>query len=177
MTEYIIYRITNSKNDKTFIGRSKQTLHEIKLHHWRNYNHHIKTGMSLSKLYQAFKADQWDSFTWEVLDTAEDVIAAKGLWKQWSTYYDSFEYGLNQNNGFQKGFQQSEEHIEKLKSRMTGRFAHEASRTAKLTEEDVICIRYKYQNHNYTQQLLAEEYGVTAGNISHIVTGRSWQYM
>lgn len=176
-TNYIIYKVENNHNQKVFIGRSKMTLDEVKIQHWRNYNHHIKKGMSLSKLYQAFKSEQWDSFTWSVVASTDNKDDAKLKLKQWRTYYNSVDDGLNQMNGFKKGHTHSDAHRQQLKQLMTERFAHEASRTAKLTEEDVVYIRHMYSKFDVTQLNLANQFGVTVGNISHIINKRSWQYI
>lgn len=51
-----------------------------------------------------------------------------------------------------------------------------AQHAAKLTEEQVRSIREERAGGSTLQQL-ADRYGVGFGNISHIVTGRSWQHV
>lgn len=52
----------------------------------------------------------------------------------------------------------------------------EKSSTAKLTEDDVHCIRQLYQEGS-TKTQLAKEFGVTDVNIHYIVTGKSWKHI
>lgn len=176
-TNYIIYKVTNKLDGKSFIGRTKQTLDKVKQHHWRQYNYYIKHQASLSALYQAFKDNQWDSFTWTVEDHTDDPDKAKQLWKQCVDEHDGYN-GYNPLNGFRQGYTKSDAVREKQRKSMLGKNAHEHSYSAKLTEEDVSYIRHVYATHvDITQQSLAKQFGVTPGNISSIVNNRSWQYL
>ena len=53
----------------------------------------------------------------------------------------------------------------------------EAHSQAKLTGDDVSEIKNKYKPHRYSQQRLANEYGVTRTTIQQIVEGRSWRHI
>jgi hypothetical protein len=48
---------------------------------------------------------------------------------------------------------------------------------AKLSEQDVLNIRYQYISSKISQYKLAEHYGVTRSTISAILTRRSWQHI
>jgi len=52
-----------------------------------------------------------------------------------------------------------------------------ANNNSKLTEEDVIEIRDKYEPYYYTLSQLADEYNVSQSCINHIVQGRHWQHV
>jgi len=57
-----------------------------------------------------------------------------------------------------------------------GYSAHgELSKMSKLTVSGVCDIREKYASGNYTQQRIAEEYGVSDRCISLIVNKRTWR--
>lgn len=47
---------------------------------------------------------------------------------------------------------------------------------AKLTIDEVIAIREKYASGNYTQQALADEYGISRPNISMLASGVTWNH-
>lgn len=49
-----------------------------------------------------------------------------------------------------------------------------ARKVAKLTEEDVRNIRFKYENSAATQREMAEEHGVSSQLISKIICGQRW---
>lgn len=51
----------------------------------------------------------------------------------------------------------------------------ENSSTAELTWSKVDCIRDKYENQGYTQQKLADEYGVDRANIGYVVRYDTWK--
>ena len=51
----------------------------------------------------------------------------------------------------------------------------EEHNSAKLKEKDIIEIRNKFETKKYTHLMLANEYGVTRGNIRHILTRRTWK--
>jgi hypothetical protein len=51
----------------------------------------------------------------------------------------------------------------------------EACHLSRLTAEDVVAIRERYGAGTVTQGKLAREYGVSPGNISQIITGRTWR--
>lgn len=56
------------------------------------------------------------------------------------------------------------------------KFNHRNSRAAKLTPEQIITIRMRYDNEAYcTQGKLSREYGVSVQQIGRIVRGEAWQ--
>lgn len=48
------------------------------------------------------------------------------------------------------------------------------SKTRKLSDDDVINIRRRYNSGGIDYKSLAEEYGVTTGSIGHIINNRTW---
>ena len=53
----------------------------------------------------------------------------------------------------------------------------EANGLAKLTEQSVREIRYRYQNERVSQQRLAQEYGVAQTKISDIILRKTWRHV
>ena len=47
----------------------------------------------------------------------------------------------------------------------------------KLTESEVCQIREKYKTGNYTQQTLADTYGVSIMAVNHIIKRRTWTHI
>jgi group I intron endonuclease len=64
-------------------------------------------------------------------------------------------------------------HTEEVKEKFRG----ENNKTAKLTASQVIEIREKYGTGNYSQQQLANEYGVSREQIGRIVRGVDWKHL
>lgn len=64
-------------------------------------------------------------------------------------------------------------HTEEVKEKSRG----ESNEQAKLTAVKVIEIREKYNSGNYSQQLLANEYGVSREQIGRITRGVDWKHL
>ena len=84
----IIYKATNTVNGKVYIGktinkmRDRQKCHKsMSLNGSQNYFH------------RAIRKHGWDSFTWQVIDTAETEEELNEKEKHWIAYYNSFGTG------------------------------------------------------------------------------------
>jgi group I intron endonuclease len=64
-------------------------------------------------------------------------------------------------------------HTEEAKDKSRG----ENNKHAKLIATQVIEIRQKYNTGNYTQQELADEYGISRRAVSHILNGSTWAHL
>lgn len=53
----------------------------------------------------------------------------------------------------------------------------ERNPNARLVERDVQVIRYLYSTGHFTQQELADQYGVTENTVQHIVKRRTWKFV
>ncbi len=62
----------------------------------------------------------------------------------------------------------------KVKVKEGRKFSDEFNPSRKLTQEQVDDIRSRYKEGNIFQRELAQEYGVTRGNISSIIRGKTW---
>jgi group I intron endonuclease len=71
------------------------------------------------------------------------------------------------------GVKPSEEKRKSLSDKMKKRKGIEAN-AHKLTENDVIQIRYKYKNDKYTQTELSKLFNITQATISDIIRKKSW---
>lgn len=60
---------------------------------------------------------------------------------------------------------------------MTNEFRSNNSKAAKLTGQQVVEIREKYNSFGYTQARLSREYTVSISTIANIVRGVSWQQL
>lgn len=92
-----IYKITNIKNERVYIGRTTNFLNR-----WRD---HIKCGIGSdsgaqirTRLYDAMKMDGCENFTFEILDRC-DKDAQPDREKYWIEYYRSTEFGYNVQSG------------------------------------------------------------------------------
>lgn len=88
----IIYKVTNKENNKVYIGQTIQTLQERKNKHYykarqkNDYNTHF---------INALRKYPENSFTWEIIDTANSQDELDDKEKEWITYYNSVEKGYN----------------------------------------------------------------------------------
>lgn len=92
-----IYKITNLKNDKAYIGQS--------LHIQERFRQHIKKGLSYApstnKLYQEMQNAGIENFSFEVLDKCpQSQLNERELY--WIDFYKTKEYGLNTVKGVSK---------------------------------------------------------------------------
>ena len=92
----IIYKVTNQENDKVYIGQTIQTLQERKNKHYykarqeNDYNTHF---------INALRKYPENSFTWEIIDTANSQEELDKKEKEWIAYYNSVEEGYNTKDG------------------------------------------------------------------------------
>lgn len=90
-----IYKITNIKNQKVYIGKTSASF----LSRWRT---HAKRGCNIERikgqLYDAMWNEGLENFTWEIIEICpKDEQTAKE--KYWTKFYHSDEYGYNQRVG------------------------------------------------------------------------------
>lgn len=94
----IIYKVTNQENNKVYIGQTIQSLQERKNKHYykarqeKDYNTHF---------INALRKYPEESFTWEIIDTANSQDELDNKEKEWIKYYNSVEKGYNTKDGGQ----------------------------------------------------------------------------
>lgn len=134
-----VYKITNMINNLCYIGISKDIYNRWKGHkhyylkHKEDKNHH-------NKLYNAMKLYGIDNFKFEIIEILEtlDIKLLKDKEKYWINYYDSYNNGYNLTiggdiGGFDRNGENHPNH--------------------KLTIEDVIDIRTRYNNHERRKEV------------------------
>lgn len=76
-----IYKLTNIKNNKSYIGQTVREPEE----RWKEHRSHANTDST--PLARAIKKYGWDSFKTEVIDTAQTAEEADEKEKYWIEYY------------------------------------------------------------------------------------------
>lgn len=149
-----IYKITNLINGKIYIGQSVHIEHRFQEHHSEYEQERQKD----KPLYKAFQKYGIENFTFEVIEECSDVeLNTKE--EYWITYYDS----LTHHNGYN------------IRSGGEGNYGENHPRH-KLTKEDVIDIRTRYQNHERAKEV-EELYKNKIGHsgFSKVWKGETWK--
>lgn len=143
----IIYKFTNKKNNKAYIGQT--------INPQQRYNAH-KSAMINEKnveyntpLHKAFRKYGFENFDYEILaKDIEDIDLLNQLEIYYIHYFDSYNNGYNQELGGKNAEKpKSQETKEKLS------WAH-----ASLTEDEVIELRKAYANEESPKKIYDEKY-------------------
>lgn len=94
----IIYKVTNTTNNKCYIGKTTKTLDERKKSHLKNFRLGKK-----SKFYNAIKKYGVDKFTWEELIKCENNDILNEMEIFFIKKYNSFNNGYNSTLGGEGG--------------------------------------------------------------------------
>lgn len=146
-----IYKITNSINDKSYVGCSVNIANRLKRH--RNYEK--STSEPNKVLYRAFKKYGIENFKFEVLEECEkEQLAEREIFyiEQLGTYGNGYNATIGGDIG------QFDRNGEKHPN-------------AKLTKRDVIDIRTRYKN----LERKAEVYLLYENRIGHSGFNKIWQ--
>ena len=116
----IIYSITNTINNKRYIGISQDYKNRKRVHEWAMKNNKHRN----IKLQRAVNKYGYDNFKFEILEEIEtdDRIKALVLENKYILKYDTYKNGYNQSEGFEGSTLQkySEERLEKMRVNMLG---------------------------------------------------------
>lgn len=89
----LIYKVTNNKNNKVYIGQTVKSLSQRRSEH----KHRFLYENSHSKFYNALKKYGWENFTWEIIEESNDwtyeTLDEKE--KYYIKLYDSINNGYN----------------------------------------------------------------------------------
>lgn len=141
-----IYKITNTINNKVYIGQSVN----ITARWTKHKNDSKKEEFSHYPLYRSFNKYGVDNFTFEVVEECSvDYLDEKE--KYWIKYYNSFYNGYNQTEGGQS-----------------------APHFNVLNQETLEAIIYDLKNTSLTGVEIAERYNISDQMVSDINTGKSW---
>jgi group I intron endonuclease len=119
----IIYKATNKNNQKVYIGL---TIRELPV---RIIEHKHKMKLYDYYFYKALRCHGFDSFTWEVIDKADNFDELKEKESHWISFYKSNinKFGYNSTEGGEGmiGFKHSEESKRKTSESLKKRgYAH-----------------------------------------------------
>ena len=96
----IIYKISNSVNEKVYIG---QTIRTIESRFKRHIHDALKNSDSLIHFHRAIRKYGADKFSIEQIDIADSQEELDAKEKYWIKYYDSILNGYNEASGGQGG--------------------------------------------------------------------------
>lgn len=174
----IIYKATNIKNKKVYIGMTSKSIAK------RRAGHHYSAEKENSQLifHRAIRKYGRDGFEWEILERLEDLETMAKREVFWISYYKSHgKFGYNMTDGGEGifGHKMNESAIERTKSTKTknNSFA-KGSRvgTSKLEEKDILRIKSLIVD-GLSNQEISDLFGVSRANISHIRLGKSWRHV
>src|SRR5208283_474100 len=113
----IIYKITNSINNKAYVGQSQTSLEE-------RWNHHKSDAKRIgfnTHFYKAIRKYGTDCWKFDILEEIDDIELLNEAEKKWIEYYDTFNNGYNSTNGGENGYIFSEETKEKMRQSKLGK--------------------------------------------------------
>src|SRR5208283_2983105 len=124
----IIYKITNSINNKAYVGQSQTSLEE----RWNHHKSDAKRNDRNSHFYNAIRKYGTDCWKFDILEEIDDIELLNEAEKKWIEYYDTFNNGYNSTNGGENGYIFSEETKEKLRQALNTPETKEKMRQVKL---------------------------------------------
>ena len=118
MTYGIIYKVLNKVNGKIYIGQTIKDLKVRKALHIYGVNNNSQV-----HFHRALRKYGEDAFSWEIIDSANDIESLNQKEIYWIKYYDSFNNGYNMTigGGGICGFSMSEETKKKIGEGNTGK--------------------------------------------------------
>lgn len=147
-----IYKITNVKNNKIYVGQSNDIYRRFYEHQTKGESSRIPVDVAIQKYGK-------DSFIYEVLEEC-DITELNQKETFWIRKLNAIKDGYNCSEG---GEQQS---------------IGENNGRSKLTEQDIIEIRKAYNNH-LKQKDVYEKYKdiISFGYFQNLWQGRSWSHV
>ena len=147
-----VYKITNVKNNKIYIGQSSDIYRRFQEHQTKGKSSRIPVDVAIQKYGK-------DSFTYEILEECNiaELNEKETFW-------------IKKLNAIENGYNCSESGEQQSIGKNNGR--------SKLTEEDVIEIRKAYNNH-LKQKDVYEKYKdiISFGYFQNLWQGRSWAHV
>lgn len=158
-----IYKITNTINNKCYIGLSRDVEYRWKEHkHHANYNKRC----SSKPLYNAFKKYGIDNFIFEILEECEEnELSSREIFYINKYKSNDKKYGYNITNGGESG------------PSMNG----ETNPNSVCSDESVIFLRECFSKHIYkgiAKKMFVERYGnIKENTFNSIWSGNSYKYI
>lgn len=121
---FTIYLITNSVNDKKYVGQTTKSLEvRFKRHCWKS---EVRKNMPITSAISKYGKDKFTIRAVETVETLEEANAREVYWAQ---FFQSFSpHGYNLKAGGRLHSTVSEETRQKLRIALTGKTPTEASR-------------------------------------------------
>ncbi len=111
----IVYKATNTLNNKVYIGQTIQRLYDRKSKHiYKAFNSDEK-----NHFYNAIRKYSVDAFLWEIIDEAKTIEELNAKEIYWINKYNSIECGYNTNEGG-KNRKLSKVHKKKISDSLKG---------------------------------------------------------
>lgn len=125
MKIYTIYKATNKRNGKVYIGFTKNWPHRINGHNY-DRRHGISTNKSF---YNAIEKYGWDSFDWEPIYQSQDFRHTLKVmepyfideYRSWVGFTDCNGYNVTRGGEGTTGWKRSPELVERHRQQMKGR--------------------------------------------------------
>lgn len=174
-----IYQILNLKNNRCYIGQSKNIYNRFNKHHIYDYKNEKSLNYN-DKIYQAFRKYGLDNFKVNILEkcSIEDLDKREIYW---INYFNSFHDGYNMTEGGQNWSPKifSEETKQKRKETLLNNksLMGENHPRAKISNEEVVEIRKRYQEGEGVKTIW-EDYQSLYPSIDvfkNIVFGKTYQ--
>lgn len=163
-----IYKITNTNNNKIYIGSSVDLLHR-KATHISKLNSNSHDNIYLQRSFNKYNGD---GFIFDVVEFIEDVNLLIEREQYWIDLFQSYNpelgYNLCRIAGSTLGRKLTEEHKRKLSIAKKGK-----PLTTRLTSEQVQEIKYLI-NNDVDLSIIANKYNVKKMTIKNIKYRRTW---
>lgn len=174
-----IYKITNLINGHCYIGQSKNIYNRINNHHIYDYNN-PKNDQYDCKIYQAIRKYGWENFDISVIELCpESELNEKEIF--YIEKFDSFKNGYNMTEGgtyFSSKMFSPETEQKRAETREKNQsLKGENHPRARLSNKEVINIRYRYKNGESVNQIW-EDYKSLYPNLAvfkRIIFGQSYR--
>lgn len=149
-----IYKITNKINNHAYIGQSTRIEHRWK-EHQSSYNWSRE---SKKPLYLAFQKYGLENFIFEILEECDKEQLNKKE-QYWISYYNTYKNGYNQTSGGEDN-------------------AGENHPNHKLTEQDIVNIRIRYNNHERKKDVFLDYNNrIGESGFNKIWKGETWKHI
>ena len=142
----IIYRVTHKESGKVYVGASTKSMEERKKDHIKK----SKKGKSY-EFQQAIATHGVEAFSWEQIDTANNVDELAQKEKEYILKYNSKEDGYNSDGG--GGVQKSVYQYDISTGKLVGKFSNltDAAATINLTKQGLskVCLSFHKISKGY----------------------------
>lgn len=171
-----IYKGRNTVNGKIYIGQTRRGIDARINDHRKAANREYEQRY---EFYREMREFGFESFVWEIIDTAESVEELKDKEEYWIRKYreDGIQlYNISAGRGA-KGFKMDRDYVEKMRQRRLGVpiGIGENHPTAKLKEKDLRKIEELIKNGARVPDI-AKAFFVSESSIYQIISSETWKH-